>query len=151
MMRPLRLILPPQEGEATSLTYEVLRTAQNDAAPGSDSGDGGATTGEGDGTSSEGAKPPGNQLFSTIVLFGGMFLLLWFFLLGPERRRRKEHQARLAALKEKDEVVTMGGIYGTILSLDEESVVLRVDEKRQTTLRISRSAVSSIVSREGES
>jgi preprotein translocase subunit YajC len=85
---------------------------------------------------------------STLILFGGMFLLLWLFLLGPERRKRKQHEQRLAQLKEKDEVMTLGGIFGTVVMLRGDQITIRVDEKRGTTLRIARSSVATILPRE---
>lgn len=92
--------------------------------------------------------PPGGDLMSTLILFGGMFLLLWLFLLGPERRKRKQHEAKLAQLKEKDEVMTLGGIFGTVVMLRGDQIVLRVDEKRGTTLRVARSSIATILPRE---
>ncbi|MBL8896826.1 MAG: preprotein translocase subunit YajC [Planctomycetes bacterium] len=94
------------------------------------------------------AAPQGGDLMSTLVLFGGMFLLLWLFLLGPERRKRKQHEQRLAQLKEKDEVMTLGGIFGTVVMLRGDQITIRVDEKRGTTLRIARSSIATILPRE---
>lgn len=90
------------------------------------------------GTQQSGTDP----FMGNVILFGGMILLFWFFLIAPERRRRKEHQARLSQLKEKDKIVTMGGIYGTVVGLDEATVTIRIDDKRGTTMKISRQAVS---------
>ena len=84
----------------------------------------------------------GGDWTSSAIFFGGMILLFWFLLIAPERRRRREHQERLASLKEKDQIVTMGGIHGTIVSLDQETITIRIDDKRGTTMKISRQAVA---------
>ena len=110
---------------------------------GAPSGDGGTTS-----APAPSAPPPGGDLWGTLILFGGMFLLLWLFLLGPERRKRKQHEQRLAQLREKDEVMTLGGIFGTVVLLRGEQVTLRVDEKRGTTLRVARSSIATILPRE---
>lgn len=99
-----------------------------------------------DGSANKGASQ-GGEIYSTIIMFGGMFVLLWFFLLGPERRKRKAHELQLSQIKEKDEVMTLGGIFGTVVMLRGEQLTIRVDEKRGTTLRIARSSVATILPR----
>jgi preprotein translocase subunit YajC len=61
-----------------------------------------------------------------IVLMFGVFYLL---LIRPANKQRKEHQALLNALKKDDEVVTTGGIYGRIVSVDERVVALEIADK----------------------
>ncbi len=68
------------------------------------------------------------------------FALMWVLLILPQQRRMKQHQAIVASLQPGDEVVTAGGVYGTITSVDEDT--LAVEVAPGVVLRILRSAVS---------
>ncbi len=58
-----------------------------------------------------------------------MFLVIYFLLIRPASKQRKEHAALLNQLKKDDEVVTNGGIYGKIVSLDDRVVTLEIADK----------------------
>jgi preprotein translocase subunit YajC len=80
-------------------------------------------------------------------------LLMYFILMRPERRKRKEIEQRLAALKKNDHVVTIGGIYGTVVAATGESkfVTIRVDDSTGTKLKVLRTAISHVgAEEEGE-
>jgi len=79
-----------------------------------------------------------------LVLFGVLFLFMWFFVLRPERKRQKERTNLLSALKKGDRVVTSGGLHGTIVSLDETLLTLKVDDS--VRLKFDRSAVGRVAS-----
>lgn len=72
------------------------------------------------------------------------FALLWLIVLRPQKNRIREHQALTAALVEGDEIVTNGGLYGTIAALDGEVVHLEVAPG--LVLRVARGAVAARVS-----
>lgn len=55
-----------------------------------------------------------------------LLALMWVFLILPQQRRVKEHRNFVSALSVGDAVVTTSGVYGTIRSLDEETVLLQV-------------------------
>ena len=65
--------------------------------------------------------PGTSQLVLIIVLFGAFY----FLAIRPQQQRQKQQQAMIAALVVGDEVVTVGGIYGTVVDLGER-VTLRV-------------------------
>ena len=75
-------------------------------------------------------------LLALLITFG----LMWVLLILPQQRRMKQHQAIVASLQPGDEVVTAGGVYGTITSVDEET--LAVEVAPGVVLRVLRSAVS---------
>jgi preprotein translocase subunit YajC len=75
-------------------------------------------------------------LLALLITFG----LMWVLLILPQQRRMKAHQAIVASLQPGDEVVTAGGVYGTITSVDDET--LAVEVAPGVVLRILRSAVS---------
>lgn len=76
-------------------------------------------------------------LLALLITFG----LMWVLLILPQQRRMKAHQAVVASLQVGDEVLTAGGVYGTITSVDEET--LAVEVAPGIVLRVLRSAVTS--------
>jgi preprotein translocase subunit YajC len=75
-------------------------------------------------------------LLALLITFG----LMWVLLILPQQRRMKAHQAIVASLQPGDEVVTAGGVYGTITSVDEET--LAVEVAPGVVMRILRTAVT---------
>src|SRR5918996_3921865 len=75
-------------------------------------------------------------LLALLITFG----LMWVLLILPQQRRMKAHQAVVASLQVGDEVLTAGGIYGTITSVDEDT--LAVEVAPGVVLRVLRSAVT---------
>ena len=78
-----------------------------------------------------------------------IFAIFYFLLFLPMQRQRKQQQKMLAGLQNGNEVVTSGGLVGTVVSLDGDKVVLRV-KPDNVKIQVSRSSVSSLVSSEGK-
>jgi preprotein translocase subunit YajC len=78
--------------------------------------------------------------FLPILLIFGIF---YFLLFRPMQRQRKQTAQMLAELKTGDNVVTSGGIVGTIVALDSDTLVLRV-KPDNIKIQVARSAVSSM-------
>lgn len=57
-----------------------------------------------------------------------IFVIFYFLLIRPQKTKEKEHKKMLANLNKNDEIVTSGGIHGTIVNVKERSVMLRVDD-----------------------
>jgi preprotein translocase subunit YajC len=64
-------------------------------------------------------------------------------LIQPQRRRQQQQARLLAEIKEGDEVITLGGLYGRVQSVDDESVQLEIAP--QTRVRVAKSAVATRV------
>ena len=80
---------------------------------------------------------------STIYLVVFMVLLFgvfYFFVIRPQRKRQQEQQRLLSDLKPGDRVITIGGIYGRIESIREDSVILKVESG--ATIRVIRNAIA---------
>jgi preprotein translocase subunit YajC len=79
--------------------------------------------------------------FLPIIL---MFLVLYFLLIRPQQKRQKSRSSMLNTLKKGDKVVTIGGMHGTIMEIDEDAgtIVLRVNDA--TKLTFDRSAINAI-------
>jgi preprotein translocase subunit YajC len=78
--------------------------------------------------------------FMPLILIFGVF---YFLLIMPQQRRQKKWQAMLGELKAGDKVITSGGIKGTILSVKEDAVQLRVPPDN-LRLEVTRSAIVSM-------
>lgn len=60
------------------------------------------------------------------IVMGLIFFIFYFLIIKPQKQKEAEHQKMLKALDKNDEVVTLGGIYGTIINVKDNSVVLRI-------------------------
>lgn len=77
------------------------------------------------------AAPTGAQTLMSLLPMILIFAAMYFLLIAPQRKKQKEHEKMLAALKAGDEVVTAGGLYGTITSVKEDRFVVRVGDNNQ--------------------
>ncbi len=89
-----------------------------------------------DGTSSGGSLI---SLLFPLVLLGGVF---YFLLLRPNRTRQRQQQNLLASLQVGDEVMTAGGIFGTLKEIDEGDDTVTVEIAPGTNVRMLRRAIS---------
>ena len=90
-----------------------------------------------------GAGPGGTPFLPQLMLILSFVLIFYFLLLRPQQKRQKQVQQMLKALKTGDRVLTSGGIYGQILGLKEDVVVLRIAD--EVKVEVARSAVTQIV------
>jgi preprotein translocase subunit YajC len=61
----------------------------------------------------------GNAPIQMLVMYGGLALIFYLFLIRPQQKQRKEHEQLVYNLKKGDEVVTAGGIIGTVVHIRE--------------------------------
>ncbi len=70
----------------------------------------------------------GAPSWSPMLLMVGMFAVLYFFMIRPQQKRAKEHQAMLKTLSKGDRVLTTGGIFGSVIGVKDDVVVLSIAE-----------------------
>jgi preprotein translocase subunit YajC len=82
-----------------------------------------------------------------ILMIGVLF---YFMLIRPEKRKQADVQRMQQGLKKNDRVVTVGGILGVVVNVQQGSdeVTLRVDDNTNTRIRVLRSAVSRVLTAE---
>ena len=85
----------------------------------------------------------GGYIFIIAIL-----ILMWFLLIRPQRRRQVESQRLLDSLMEGQEVVTAGGIYGTITQLYEDEARLEIADGIE--VRVAKRAIAGVVPEEGQ-
>jgi preprotein translocase subunit YajC len=83
----------------------------------------------------------GNPLM-TFLPFVAIIAIFYFLIIRPQNKKQKETQKMLSALKKGDKIVTIGGIHGTIQSVKEQTIIVKVDE--DTKLEFNRSAISTV-------
>lgn len=81
-------------------------------------------------------------LLPFIFLFGAMY----FFMIAPQRKKQKEHEKMLKALQSGDEVVTSGGIYGTITNVKDDRFVVRIADN--TKIEIGKGFITAVLNRQ---
>ncbi|MCX5706370.1 MAG: preprotein translocase subunit YajC [Candidatus Omnitrophica bacterium] len=57
-----------------------------------------------------------------------IFVIFYFMLIRPQRQKEKAHQKLLSGVTKNDEIVTSGGIHGTVVNVKEKTLILRIDE-----------------------
>lgn len=91
-------------------------------------------------------QPPGmldslmSGMLFPLLLCGIVF---YFIVLRPEQKARKAKMAMLDAMKKGDRVLTSGGLYGSVVQVQEQIVTLQVDEG--VRMRFARSAIASVL------
>jgi preprotein translocase subunit YajC len=83
-----------------------------------------------------------SQLISLLYIVG-LFAILYFLMIRPQQQRQKKHQDMISSIKTNDKVITIGGIYGTIESIKDNSIILEVaDNVRMEFLK---TAISQVI------
>ena len=72
-----------------------------------------------------------------------MLAVIWFFLIRPRQRRMREQQRQVAAIDVGDDVVTAGGLYGTVRELEDGEV--RLEIAPDVVVRVARGAVAAVL------
>ena len=80
---------------------------------------------------------------STLIIMAVMFLALYFFMIRPQKKQEKEQNEMRNTLSVGDEITTIGGIIGKVVSIKEETVTIETSHDR-TKIRILKSAVKTV-------
>ena len=71
-------------------------------------------------------------------------VMFYMLMMAPLRRERQQHVSMLEGLKKNDNVVTIGGLKGTVTNVKDNEVTLRVDDSNNTRIRVLKSSISRI-------
>ena len=83
----------------------------------------------------QGTSSPWTMWIMLALIFG----VMWFFMIRPQRKQQKELQNFRDSLKKGDKVVTIGGIFGTVCEVKEDSVLIEIDNN--VKIRVSKQAI----------
>ncbi len=92
----------------------------------------------------------GGGQWGTLVLFGGMFVVMYFFMIRPQQKKAKEQKAFRESLKKGDNVVTIGGLYGKIASIEADDTIM-VEVDKGIKLKFDKSSISAESSKKVQS
>lgn len=80
------------------------------------------------------------SMFSTFLSLGLIVAVFYFFILRPQQKREKASQKMRASLEVGDDIITIGGIVGTVVSIKEDTLVIETSGDRNK-MRITRWAI----------
>ena len=81
------------------------------------------------------------SMWSSIIMMALIIVVFWFFIIRPQRKKDKETAKMRSELQVGDEIVTIGGIIGIIVSMKEASLVIETGSDR-SKVRLARWAIS---------
>lgn len=88
----------------------------------------------------QGGQAGGIAGFLPIII---LFAIFYFLLIRPQQKKAKEHREMIANLKKGNRIVTSGGIYGTIQSIDDTTISLEIAEK--VKIKVTRGNVAAVI------
>jgi len=86
------------------------------------------------------SRPGDPNPFASLVMMGLIFAIFYFILILPMRRKQKQLDQLVKGLQSGDRVVLNSGIFGTIVGVEEDAFLLRIDDK--TRIKVLKSAVA---------
>ncbi|MFA5118479.1 MAG: preprotein translocase subunit YajC [Candidatus Omnitrophota bacterium] len=72
-------------------------------------------------------QTPVNPILNLVPL-ALLFVIFYFLIIRPQKKQEKDRQKMISSLNKNDEVVTTGGIHGTVVTVKEKTVIIRIDE-----------------------
>ncbi len=91
----------------------------------------------------EAAASGGGNLTLTIVMIVGLFALMYFFMIRPQKKQEKKINEMRENLQVGDEITTIGGIIGRVVSIKDETVLIETGRDK-VKIRFLRSAIRSV-------
>jgi preprotein translocase subunit YajC len=88
------------------------------------------------------------SMVSTLVTFGLVFVIFYFLIIRPQSKKQKDAKKMIEAVKKGDRIITIGGVHGTVSSVKEKTVIVKVDEACK--MEFSKSAIASVEPKAGE-
>lgn len=85
------------------------------------------------------SQSAGGSSLSFILMIVLIFVVMWLFMIRPQQKKQKELDKFRNELKKGDKVVTIGGIYGTVVEIKEKSVLIEVD--KEVKLRVDKASL----------
>lgn len=88
-------------------------------------------------TAANGTATPTQSMWPTLIMLVLMFGVLYFFMIRPQKKKQKEEDKMRNSIQPGDEIMTIGGFYGRVISVKDDSLVIEsvVDRSKQKILR----------------
>ncbi len=82
----------------------------------------------------------GGTNYTQFIMLAGMIAIFYFFFIRPQQKKQKDQKKFIEAVQKGDQVVTLGGIHGKVVSVDETTITLDID--RGNKLLVEKSSIS---------
>jgi len=92
----------------------------------------------GGGSAGQATANPLMSLMPIIIIF----IIFYFLLIRPQKKAQEEHKKMVESIKKNDEVITNGGIHGTVMNVKERSVTLKVDDN--VKIEVQKNAIATL-------
>jgi len=86
----------------------------------------------------------GSGITSTLIMFGLIFAIFYFMIVRPQQKKQRDRQKMLDAIKKGDKIVTAGGMHGTVIGIEEKTVLVQIADN--VKVKVDRGSVASILS-----
>ncbi len=98
------------------------------------------------------APPPLSSQLLQYLPFVPVLLLFYFMIIRPSQVQERKKRTMISQLKKNDRVLTLAGIYGTVVSIDNEGdrVVLKIDEDGKVRVAFARSGIARVLTEGSE-
>jgi len=83
----------------------------------------------------------GGSAWPNMLFIGAIFFIMYFFMIRPQSKKAKEQRTFISSIQKGDKVVTIGGVHGKVLKVNEDGTVL-VEVDANTKLKIEKSSLS---------
>ena len=84
----------------------------------------------------------GGSMISTVIMFSLIIFIFYFMIIRPQQKRAKERASLLEAVKKGDKIITVGGVHGTVVGLEDKTLLVEVADG--VKVKYERTAVSTI-------
>ena len=98
---------------------------------------------EGAAAASGSGDKPKSLLGNPLILIIGIFAIMYFLMIRPQKKKQKEKMAMLSAVEPGDKIISIGGIYGEVKQVKDNSVRVQIDD--HTRIELAKSSISTIV------
>ena len=87
----------------------------------------------------------GEQLMSSIMMFGLIFVVFYFILIRPQQQKFKKHEAMIANIARGDKVVTAGGIIGKVTKVEKEQNTLSIEIADNVEIKVIAATIANVL------
>ena len=86
---------------------------------------------------------------SGLIMMVIIFAIFYFILIRPQQKKMKEHKKMVEELKKGDDIITSGGIYGTVEGVTPDTLTVKIAEG--TKVKVTRSSVAAVMTEKEKS